>query len=236
MTSFQYVGNELDVFAEARNWRAYLKSRIGRKIGGEVLEVGAGIGSMTLSLCDATATRWVCLEPDAQLANRLADRLRSEPPPAPVQVVRADLEGFDSPDRFDTILYLDVLEHIEDDRGELARAAERLKPGGRLITLTPAPPWAYSPFDRRIGHFRRYDGRRLRAITPEGLQIDMLFYLDALGLLLSLANRLALRQEEPSAAQIRFWDRVVIRGSLLVDPLLGRSIGRSIVAIWHKPR
>jgi SAM-dependent methyltransferase len=136
---------------------------------------------------------------------------------------------------FDAILYVDVLEHIEDDAAELERAAGRLKSGGRILVMSPAHPWLYSPFDAAIGHFRRYrrsDGRRL---TPAGLRLDSAAYLDSVGLLASAANRLVLRSATPSLAQILLWDRWMVPISRLIDPLLGFNLGKSILFVWRKP-
>jgi 16S rRNA A1518/A1519 N6-dimethyltransferase RsmA/KsgA/DIM1 with predicted DNA glycosylase/AP lyase activity len=66
-----YLGGELDLFALATNWKAYVKAEIGEYLKGIVLEVGAGIGGTTVALHDGTARRWVCLEPDPQQAGRL---------------------------------------------------------------------------------------------------------------------------------------------------------------------
>ena len=103
-----------------------------------------------------------------------------------------------SEDRFDTILYVDVLEHIEDDRGELAGAAARLRTGGHVVVLAPAHQALYSPFDKAIGHFRRYSHRSLLAAAPSTLQPVAAYYLDAVGMAASLANRLLLRASMPS--------------------------------------
>lgn len=64
--------------------------------------------------------------------------------------------------RFDTILYIDVLEHIADDRAELVEAARRLNPGGYLVVLSPAHQWLFTAFDAAIGHVRRYTAKSLR--------------------------------------------------------------------------
>src|SRR5262249_14397558 len=96
-------------------------------------------------------------------------------------------------------------EHIADDRSELAAAAAHLKPGGKLIVLGPAHPWLYSPFDKALGHYRRYTRRMLAAAVPADLQRVELIYLDSVGLLASTGNRLLLRRSLPSPRQIRIW-------------------------------
>jgi SAM-dependent methyltransferase len=136
--------------------------------------------------------------------------------------------------KFDAILYLDVLEHIKDDCRELARAGVRLKPGGVLIVLAPAHPFLYTPFDRAIGHFRRYTRSTLQASVPVALQVTKLVYLDAAGMLASAANRLLLRRAMPTERQILTWDRLLVPISRLVDPLFAGRLGKSVLGIWHK--
>jgi hypothetical protein len=127
-----------------------------------------------------------------------------------------------------------VLEHIEDDRGEVARAAARLKPGGALIVLAPAHPLLFTPFDAAIGHLRRYTRASLRAVAPEALRLDHLAYLDAAGLLASVGNRVVLRKSMPKEWQILLWDRLGVPVSRMLDPLLGGRVGKSILAVWRK--
>lgn len=232
--SFQYVGTELDVFEHATNWKRYWGASIAPSIRGDVLEVGAGTGTNTASLLTPAARSWTALEPDRSLAARIGGRLDPLALRLPVKVLVGTVGDLPSDQVFDTILYIDVLEHIDDDRGELSRAVARLRPGGRVIVLAPAHQWLYSPFDRAIGHYRRYDARMFRALAPAGARLAQLYYLDAVGLLASAANAALLRSAMPSVAQVRVWDRVFVRCSTWVDPLLGRSLGKSIVGVWER--
>jgi SAM-dependent methyltransferase len=135
---------------------------------------------------------------------------------------------------FDTIIYIDVLEHISNDREELIHAGSHLRPGGHLIVLSPAHQRLFSPFDAAIGHFRRYNSAMLRAISPAGLRLERMRYLDCAGLILSAANMLLLRQSMPTRAQLRFWDHWVIPVSRILDKLFRYSIGKTIIAVWRK--
>ncbi len=128
--SFTYVGTELDLFAAAVRWKSYVRRQVAAHLGRDVLEVGAGHGGTTRVLCDGTADRWVCLEPDSSLADRLHAAIRDGELPDCCRAKIGTLEDLEDADRFDTILYMDVVEHIADDRAELARAAERLRPAG----------------------------------------------------------------------------------------------------------
>jgi SAM-dependent methyltransferase len=230
-----YVGSELELFADAANWKAYWSTRLRPLLGSEVLDVGAGLGATVRLLAPATTGRYLAIEPDAALADRIRTDVTNGVLPSRVEVLTGTLVDVTPGRRFDTILYIDVLEHIEDDRGELRSAAGRLLPGGRIIVLAPAHQSLYSPFDAAIGHFRRYDRRSLGALRPDGLAQEDLYYLDSAGLLASAANRLLLRAALPTPAQIRLWDRRLVPLSRVLDPLLGRRAGKTVVAVFRKP-
>lgn len=228
-SEFRYSGSELELFEKALNWKAYWRGQVRRFIRGDVLEVGAGIGANTFTLADLKYERWTCLEPDAALAARI-----ELPAGGRHQSAVGTVETLPAEAKFDAILYIDVLEHIEDDRAELARAASRLKAGGALVVLAPAHPFLFTPFDAAIGHFRRYTRGSLRSAAPGTLQLEELVYLDAAGMLASAANRLLLRSAMPTERQILTWDRLLVPVSRLIDPIFAGRVGKSVLGIWHK--
>ena len=223
MSEYEYPGDELGIFAHAHNWKNYFRTFLQPHIRGQVMEVGAGIGTTTAVLHSGSEDPWICLEPDAALLQRLRTNIATLPKHENIEIRQGTLSEID--DAFDTILYIDVLEHIEDDRSEMIEAARHLNPGGSLIVLAPAHAMLYSEFDKAIGHFRRYTARTLREVAPEGVVEKRVFYLDALGMLLSLANRAILRRDLPSLANITFWDRFVVPVSKILDPKVGKPSG-----------
>ena len=233
-TDYEYEGAELEIFQHAVCWKSYLAARIGPHLRGDVLEVGAGIGSNTRILCRAGLSSWLALEPDAKMAESMRAAFGQEPPPAPAEVVVGTLADLAADRHFDTLLYVDVLEHIEDDRSEVGRAMDRLRPRGTPIVLSPAHQWLFTEFDRAIGHYRRYSAKSLREIIPKGLTERRLVYLDSVGMLASAANRFLLKSGRPSLGQVRLWDSVMVRSSRLLDPLTLHRIGKSILGIWEK--
>jgi hypothetical protein len=146
----------------------------------------------------------------------------------------ADLVALRAPSLVSGLLLRDVLEHIEDDAAELRRAADRLAPGGHLVVLAPAHRALYTAFDAAIGHHRRYTRAGLLALAPAGLVPVRARYLDAVGMLASLGNRLLLRSATPTTRQIQLWDRLMVPPSRLVDPLLGFAVGKSVLVVWSK--
>jgi len=231
MPEYSYVGSELDLFAAVHHWKSYWSAEIRQFIRGDVLEVGAGIGSNTRLLDSGRLGRFVCLEPDPQLASRLREQMDG----SRYEAVCGSVEALPPGQKFDTIVYIDVLEHIENDRAELERAGSRLRTGGRVVVVAPAHQRLFTPFDAAIGHFRRYDKRMVRALSPACLELECCRYLDSVGLAASTANLLLLKQSMPTKKQLAFWDSVLVPLSRITDRLFWYTVGKSIVAVWRKP-
>lgn len=229
-----YIGQELTIFAHAVKWKKYYTSLIRPYFGKRVVEVGAGLGATTQVMCDGLQEEWICLEPDPALRNEI-DRLIADRRLPDCCRTRggfvADLPLDASPD---TLIYIDVLEHIAEDHLELERAAARLATGGHLIVLSPAFNFLYSSFDKSIGHYRRYDRKMFQALTPSGCHLERLFYLDSIGMTTSLMNRFLLSQSMPTVQQIKFWDTYLIPVARMTDRLIGYRFGRSILGVWVK--
>ena len=229
----KYVGSKLERFAGVQNWKAYWAVQLRLFVAGDILEVGAGIGSNTRLLDGAGGRgRWVCLELDPELLGQLTRNVKETQARRCYETVRGTLESM-SGQMFDTIVYIGALEHIENE--ELNRASSCLRSDGHRIVLAPAHQRLFSPFDAAVGHFRRYDRRMLRAISPAGLRLECLRYLDCAGLILSAANMLLLRQSMPTKAQLGFWDRWIVPVSRVFDKPFQYSLGKTIIAIWERP-
>ena len=229
-----YEGQELELFAHARNWKNYWSSKIRMHLGKSVLEVGAGLGTNTPFLLGPEQERWLCLEPDASLTAQISATLADFAGRAIVSTRTGTLCDLSANETFDTILYIDVLEHIEDDSGEMRAALAHLLPRGKIVVLSPAHPGLFTEFDRALGHFRRYTRSSLRGCTPAGAKLISIYALDSFGLMASVANKLFLHQSMPSSQQIAFWDRCLVPVSRWTDPLIGFSLGKSLIAVWQK--
>lgn len=230
----EYVGRELELFAKAYHWKSYLRERICPFLGRSVLEVGAGIGGTTKLLATSAQKKWVCLEPDPALAAALDASVTRRELPEACRVRVGTVLDLSPNEVFDSIIYIDVLEHIEGDAAELSAAVQHLTPGGCIVVLSPAHQWLFSEFDRSLGHFRRYSVSTLGAAAPPELKLERIEYLDSVGVIASGANRLLLRSAMPTDAQIALWDKLMVPVSRLIDPLFGRRLGKSILGVWRK--
>ena len=233
MNSFTYKGNELELFSKALNWKHYFKNLIDPYISGNVLEVGSGICGTTRLFVDKKISSWTCLEPDKKLKLICKNNIEEFPKNFSV----SDFDSMMSIPKnvfYDTILYIDVLEHIKDDKNEMNLAANHLSPGGKIIILSPAHQYLFSPFDKSIGHYRRYSKKSISYLIPPNFQQKSLLYIDSMGFFLSLINKIILRKKIPSSFQINFWSKYFIPISILLDKRIKFSFGKTVIAIWEK--
>src|SRR5687768_13800067 len=133
MSNLEYQGRELELFSHAKNWKRYWSKTLRPYIGGRVLEVGAGMGANTPVMQSGRVSGWTCLEPDSTLVTALRAKRASGEMPQGCEIVHGTLAELPPGDLFDTVLYIDVMEHIADDAAEFQRATQVLAPGGHLV-------------------------------------------------------------------------------------------------------
>ena len=151
------VLEELD---DTKRYSAWIMEMIAPHVSGRILEVGAGRGTYSTFL--AERGHLTALEPSPANSEVLRERLKDNPNAV---VVTAELDGTAAPGSYDTVVLLNVLEHISDDHRALADIYESLAPGGKMVLWVPAFEALYGKFDQRIGHYRRYRRDALQALV-----------------------------------------------------------------------
>lgn len=232
--NFSYVGSELELFSSAVSWKAYWASQISGYLGRTVIEVGAGIGATAEIFRDHQAEKWISIEPDNVFCGVIKEKISEGRISGVCEVVNGTIGHLPADEQAETVIYIDVLEHIQDDAAELVEAARHLSDAGYLIVVSPAYNFLYSEFDKSIGHFRRYNKKELKSIVPSGLRVVSLRYLDSVGFFASFANKMFLKNSMPKPSQIAFWDKCMVPISRRVDPILGYGFGKTILGVFKK--
>jgi SAM-dependent methyltransferase len=163
-------------------YNGWLHARFDGFLGSRILEIGSGIGNQTQYFADRE--RVVASDIDPYYVNILQSRFGTQRN-VRVASFRFPLTQADRDDlhaeRIDTIVCLNVLEHIEDHRSTLLDCAAVLPPGGRLVLLVPSMPSLYGTLDRALQHFRRYEKEPLRQLLQEtGFKPDELRFVNRL--------------------------------------------------------
>ncbi len=216
----------------AHRYNRWVISRIAPFIGDRVLEAGAGIGNITAHLLDRELI--VAADDNADYLERLASNFSDNPN---VRAAALDLESADKilelgVHRFDTIVCVNVIEHLKPDDEVLRCFFEILEPGGRAIILAPHGRWLYGSIDRALDHQRRYSRAEMRLkMENAGFEIEEIFGINRLAPPFWFLNGRVLRRTSVPGSQVRFFDRLVPLVKILdrmlpLPPLSIIAIGR----------
>jgi len=227
------IAADLAIAEAAPAYHDWILDGFGAALKGDVLEVGAGVGVVSERLIARENVRsLLAVEPFASMHEALHRRLGEH---AKARIFQGTLADLAEHERFDAVVYVNVLEHIDDDVAELMAIFERLKPGGAALIFVPACPMLMSDFDRRLGHQRRY--RRVELQTKAraaGLLIERLHYFDIVGAPLWLLGMRLLRST-PSARAASWYDRLVVPLMRRVEAWITPPIGKNLLLIARKP-
>lgn len=220
---------EFAALSEARNYRVAIARLFSPYLGGDILEIGAGIGQMLTDVATICKPRSIsAVEPDPHFI----DELRRNLPAARIwHGLEDDLPTNES---FDSILSVNVLEHIEKDTEELAKWRKRLAPRqGHLCLLVPARPELYSLMDLDFGHFRRYTRKDLtRKLAAAGFIDVKVNYFNVVGYFAWLLNFKILNSRHFNPAAVRSFDRFIFPVSQRIENAIGwRPFGQSLIAV-----
>jgi SAM-dependent methyltransferase len=136
---------------------------------------------------------------------------------------------------FDTVVCVNVLEHISDDVDALRMFKDILVPGGRVLIFVPAVQAAYGPLDAELGHHRRYSKPTLaNAFAESGLDVQVLRYTNPIGLLGWMYNSHIRKARTHSLSQVKVFDALIAPWALPIERAIPPPIGLSLVAVGRK--
>ena len=224
----------LDALAYLDKYNSWLIEKIQPYLGHRILEVGSGIGNMANYLLDRELVITSDVMPEYREA--LSRRFAGKPN---VLVADFSLDNGDGKEALakqgiDTVVCVNVLEHISDDRGAVRHMIDLLAPGGRLVILVPALRALYGSLDVYLHHYRRYTKTELRRIFEEaGLTVDALFYFNFFGIFGWWLNARVLKREILPPAQLRLFDTFA-PAFRVIESVVPIPVGQSLIIAGTK--
>jgi len=218
--------------ATLHRYNRWLWSKVGPHVGSRVLEVGSGIGNMTRFL--ASRERVVATDINADYVAALRDSFENY---GNVHVCQFDMGADHVPaevgTEFDTVLCLNVLEHVADDVAALRRLHDVLDVDGRLVLIVPAMHGLYGEIDRAIGHHRRYEREELdRKLASAGFTVERIEAFNVIGMIGWYLNARIFRRHAVPRFQARIHDRLV--PLLRLEDYVRCSVGLSLLAVARR--
>jgi SAM-dependent methyltransferase len=223
----------LDVASDASpNYLSWVGELVRPHLGASVLEIGSGLGSITQHL--AEGRRLVATDIDDTCVAVLHARFDGV---ENVEVVQADLRKWETDEQFDSVVMINVLEHIEDDAGALERLSRFLKPGGSFVIYVPALNWLYGPWDLTVGHYRRYSRKRLRGVFEEaGIEPTEVRYANMLAIPAWVAfSRFSKADASSVSKSLPIWDRLGVPAGRFLEAHLRVPIGLNVLGVGRRP-
>ena len=234
-----YEGRDLEAMAFAGNYHRWILDLFAPHLGTRLVEVGAGMGAFSELLLARRPESLALVEPSSDMYRILRGRMAGAGAGTQVSVYNSTFAGVAdevmAASRPDSILYVNVLEHIEDDEAELKLVREALPEGGRLFIFVPALRWLYGGFDERVGHLRRYTkGELEEKCRRAGFRVVKSGYFDMLGVLIWWLKYRLLRSREMEPGAVKFYGRFFVPLLRLAESTVRPPIGKNVFLVAEK--
>lgn len=226
----------LDIMRQAPAYAAWQVERIAPFLGRRILEVGSGTGNISVELLATRPEHLVLTDMDAAYRDRLTTEFST------AQGVRVDALTLPDPaapshyagDGVDSIVALNVVEHIQDDAGAVATMREIVRPGGHVIILVPALQAIFGTLDTELGHYRRYSRRSLtQLLQGAGLKVVHTEWFNRVGVIGWWFNGKIRRTPRIPLTQLRHFDALV--PLLRWERMLPLPFGQSVIGVGRRP-
>ncbi len=234
----QYIGKDLEAMDFAVNYHRWIYEIIQPFLGKDIVEVGAGTGAFSELLLESKPQTLSLVEP-SDMAELLKLNVKGKNEVTKTRIfsnifaeVAKQIETEQSPD---SIIYINVLEHIKDDLLELKLIWQTLNKSGRVFIFVPALPILFSEFDKTIGHYRRYRKVELEKLCQSaGFNLLVCRYFDGPGILPWLVKYRILKSVKMESAAIHLYDRLVVPITKFIENKIRIPVGKNLLIIGEK--
>ena len=225
-----FYQEDLRQLAKAVHYQNWQVDMVKNYVKGHTLEVGGGIGNFTRQLARLSHTV-TTVEPNKYCIEQLRAKVKDLPN---VTVIEGMIEDVDITKKFDTIILMNVLEHIRDDYATIAALKKLLTQDGQIVVLVPSCQWAFGTTDQRLDHFRRYDKPMARKLaTATKLDLIALRYYNFVGIWGWWFNARILKHTGQSSGQIFIFDNLIVPILSRIERYVHPPVGQSILFVFR---
>lgn len=231
------IERDLEILSRARHYLSFQFEKIRPYIGSRIIEIGSGTGNHTGKIISSFSPEiFISIEKDRVFCNLLADTYGSR-----ITILNADLTRLPDyksdiyPKQIDTIIAINVIEHIKEDFNCLKQLREILCPGGNIILIVPALNILYSKLDKMYGHHRRYTKKMFQDYS-EKLNLELLenSYFNFIGVFPWLIFNKLGQARNLNRKGMEFFDRV-LPFSLKIEQKFNKvPLGLSLLGVFKK--
>ena len=224
-----YNGWELDSFDKASNFRKFQLDKIRKYIKKkDILDIGSGTGGLINYYLKET-DKVSAIEPSPKLKKSLEAKYKNK--------IKIFSNKKKLKKKYDVILYMDVIEHIEKYNYEIQTIKKYLNKNGLIIINVPAFNILYTDFDKNVGHIKRFSKKDILSISRRNnLKIEKIEYYDSIGFLLIFFSKFIFGKylkKTNVKNNIKIWDNL-IPISKFIDQILLNFLGKSLICVLKK--
>jgi len=234
-SDIKFFENDLQLMSKASNYLDWQVRLIKPYLRGVQLEIGAGVGNFTKSLARDSISH-IAIEPDIFCFKQLLQKTSDQDNVTVLNIRSEELpQETDLPSKFDSIVALNVLEHIEDDKEAICSWGKMLTQHGNIILLVPYGEWLYGAIDQRLHHHRRYSKQMVLELAKNaGFKIVHFNYINCLGMWAWYWNNKIAKRSHQNSQQIFIFDKLIVPWLSRLESLIPPPFGQSIFVVLGK--
>lgn len=233
-----YPGKDLEAMSFAVNYHKWIIDEFRPFLGKDIVEVGAGTGDFSTLLLDETPDSLSLVEPSEmfEILQQSVLKKSSNTKIRSFNSIFANIaDELKVEQKPDSIIYVNVMEHIEEDEKELKIIHETLEPNGKVFIFVPALKFLYGEFDKKIGHFRRYTKRELvKKVEEAGFEILKVKYFDILGIAPWFLKYQVLRSNSLESSAVEVYDKFIVPFAKKLESFSTPVVGKNILLVAQK--
>ena len=229
--SFVHEGKDLESMSFAQNYHNWIYENITKELGTKIAEIGSGVGNFTEFLLRNDHARIDAYEPCTKM--HLNNKFSKNPR---VNCINSNFElvSKSCDYKYDSVIFINVLEHIQQDLDAIKNAYNITRPGGKLIIFVPALQFLYSKFDRSIGHYRRYQKSELtKLVQNASFKIMSCEYFDSIGIVPWFVFMKVMRQGLSSRNTFTY-DTFVVPWLKILEKKISPPLGKNMLLTAYK--
>ena len=232
-SSKQYFGKDLEAMTFAKNYHQWIMDFFRPYLGESIAEVGAGSGNFSEYILQSKVRELVAFEPFINMFNILKEKYAHTDN---VNTINDffEMQSINYKEHFDSIFYINVLEHIEDDINALTHAYSALRKNGHLLLFVPALSFLFSDLDKKVGHHRRYSKKQLiDVVESAGFRVKEVRYFDFFGII-PWYIAFVLLKKTTTSTNVSLYDSLVVPIAKKIEHLISPVIGKNLILVAEK--
>jgi SAM-dependent methyltransferase len=237
--SVDYAGHDLEAMSFAGNYHRWILDIFSPHLGARLVEVGAGTGAFSELLIKERRPESLSLVEPSQMYRILTARLARIDTPTELRTYNSVFarvaDEIAARQRPDSIIYVNVLEHVADDDAELGLMRRALSDGGRVLIYVPALKWLFGGFDRKVGHHRRYTRAELEGkCRRAGFRVLESGYMDMPGILPWWVKYRLLKSETMQPSLVSLYNRLFVPVIRAAESVVRPPVGKNLFVVAEK--